>query len=140
MGFLDELVGSLGNSNGSGNGQGNLLTQLGPILEWVQEQGGFGVLMQKFQQGGLGEVLGSWIGTGGNQSIGGGEIQSAFDQSQLQSLAEKLGTDVNGASGTLAALLPQLFDTMSPQGELDQQAVNSNSQDLGAMVDQMFKR
>ncbi|ALV91153.1 MULTISPECIES: YidB family protein [Pantoea] len=138
MGFLDELVGSLGNSNG--NGQGNQLGQLAAIWTWVQEQGGVEVLLQKFQQGGLGEVLSSWIGTGGNQPIGGGEIQNAFGQNELQSLADKLGTDVNGASGTLAALLPQLIDKMSPQGQLDEQSVNNSQMDLGSMVDGLFKR
>jgi uncharacterized protein YidB (DUF937 family) len=102
----------------------------------VQEQGGVEVLLQKFQQGGLGEVLGSWIGTGSNQSIGGGEIQNALGQDQLQSLADRLGTDVNGASGTLAALLPQVIDKLSPQGKID----STNTQDLGAMVDGLFKR
>lgn len=138
MGFLDELVGSLG--NGNGNGQGNQLGQLAAIWNWVQEQGGIEVLLQRFQQGGLGEVIGSWIGTGGNQQVGGGELQSAFGQDAMQSLADKLGTDVNGASGTLAALLPQLIDKMSPQGQLDEQSLHNNQMDLGSMVDDIFKR
>ncbi|MBB3306544.1 MULTISPECIES: YidB family protein [unclassified Enterobacter] len=134
MGLLDDLVGSLGNSNGSG--QGNQMQQLMAIWNWVQEQGGVEVLLQKFQQGGLGQVLNSWIGSGSNHSVDGGEIQNALGQDQLQSLADKLGTDVNGASGTLAALLPQVIDKLSPQGHID----TSNTQDLGAMVDGLFKR
>ncbi|MEG3109244.1 MULTISPECIES: YidB family protein [Pantoea] len=136
MSFLDELVGSLGN----GQGQGNKLGQLQAIWNWVQEQGGIEVLLHKFQQGGLGEVLGSWIGTGNNQPVGGNDIQSAFGQGELQSLADKLGTDVQGASGTLAALLPQLIDKMSPQGQMDEQTLHDKQLDLGTMVDQLFKR
>jgi uncharacterized protein YidB (DUF937 family) len=135
MGLLDDLVGSLGN-NSNGSGQGNQIQQLMAIWNWVQEQGGVEVLLQKFQQGGLGQVLNTWIGSGNNQSIDGGEIQNALGQDQLQSLADKLGTDVNGASGTLAALLPQVIDKLSPQGHID----TSNTQDLGAMVDGLFKR
>lgn len=135
MGLLDDLVGSLGN-NSNGSGQGNQLQQLMAIWNWVQEQGGVQVLLEKFQQGGLGQVLNTWIGSGNNQSIDGGEIQNALGQDQLQSLADKLGTDVNGASGTLAALLPQVIDKLSPQGHID----TSNTQDLGAMVDGLFKR
>ncbi|XXN62581.1 YidB family protein [Enterobacter ludwigii] len=134
MGLLDDLVGSLGNSNGSG--QGNQIQQLMAIWNWVQEQGGVEVLLQKFQQGGLGQVLNTWIGSGDNQSIGGGDIQNALGQDQLQSLADKLGTDVQGASGTLATLLPQVIDKLSPQGHIE----TSNTQDLGAMVDGLFKR
>jgi len=69
-------------------------------------------------------------------SIDGGEIQNALGNDQLQSLADKLGTDVQGASGTLAALLPQVIDKLSPQGHIK----TSNTQDLGAMVDGLFKR
>jgi len=134
MGLLDDLVGSLGNSNGSG--QGNQMQQLMAIWNWVQEQGGVEVLLQKFQQGGLGQVLNSWLGSGSNMSIDGGEIQNALGNDQLQSLADKLGTDVQGASGTLAALLPQVIDELSPQGHIK----TSNTQDLGAMVDGLFKR
>ncbi|MBY4953501.1 MULTISPECIES: YidB family protein [Pantoea] len=134
MGLLDDLVGSLGNSNGSG--QGNQMQQLMAIWNWVQEQGGVEVLLQKFQQGGLGQVLNSWLGSGSNMSIDGGEIQNALGNDQLQSLADKLGTDVQGASGTLAALLPQVIDKLSPQGHIK----TSNTQDLGAMVDGLFKR
>ncbi|MBD9661050.1 MULTISPECIES: YidB family protein [unclassified Pantoea] len=134
MGLLDDLVGSLGNSNGSG--QGNQMQQLMAIWNWVQEQGGAEVLLQKFQQGGLGQVLNSWLGSGSNMSIDGGEIQNALGNDQLQSLADKLGTDVQGASGTLAALLPQVIDKLSPQGHIK----TSNTQDLGAMVDGLFKR
>jgi len=134
MGLLDDLVGSLGNSNGSG--QGNQMQQLMAIWNWVQEQGGVEVLLQKFQQGGFGQVLNSWLGSGSNMSIDGGEIQNALGNDQLQSLADKLGTDVQGASGTLAALLPQVIDKLSPQGHIK----TSNTQDLGAMVDGLFKR
>ncbi len=136
MGFLDELVGSLGN----GQEQGNQPGQLQAIWHWVQEQGGIEVLLHKFQQGGLGEVLGSWIGTGNNQPVGSNEIQSAFGQGELQSLADKLGTDVNGASGTLAALLPLLIDKMSPHGQMDEKSLHANQLDLGSMVDQLFKK
>lgn len=134
MGLLDDLAGSLGNSNGSG--QGNQMQQLMAIWNWVQEQGGVEVLLQKFQQGGFGQVLNSWLGSGSNMSIDGGEIQNALGNDQLQSLADKLGTDVQGASGTLAALLPQVIDKLSPQGHIK----TSNTQDLGAMVDGLFKR
>lgn len=135
MGLLDQLAGALG----SGNGR-NTLGELEAVWNWVQEQGGIEALLHKFQQGGLGEILASWIGNGGNQSVSGGELKSAFGEEALQSLAQKLGTDINGASGTLAELLPQLIDRLSPQGEIDRQAVQNKQLDLGALVGQLFKR
>ncbi|RPD98905.1 DUF937 domain-containing protein [Candidatus Pantoea deserta] len=135
MGLLDQLVGALGNGNGR-----NTLGELEAVWHWVQEQGGVEALLQKFQQGGLGEILASWIGNGGNQSVSGGELKSALGEEALQSLAQKLGTDVNGASGTLAELLPQLIDRLSPQGEIHPQAAQNNQLDLASLVGQLFKR
>lgn len=136
MGFLDELAGALqGNQS-----EGHLPGQLQAVWYWVQEQGGIEVLLQKFQQGGLGEVFGSWIGTGSNQPVAHNDIHSAFGQADLQSLADKLGTDMQGAAGTLAVILPQLIDKMSPQGRMDDASLHENKLDLGSMVDQIFKR
>ncbi len=135
MGLLDELVGSLT------GGQQNNLSQLQAVWNWVQEQGGVEVLISKFQQGGLGEILASWLSKGSNQQLTSGDIQSAFSSQDLQSLADKLGTDISGASGTLSELLPHLIDQISPQGEVHPEATGSNSQlDLGSLVNSIFKR
>ena len=72
--------------------------------------------------------------------MSGGELRSAFGEEALQSLAQKLGTDVNGASGKLAELLPHLIDRMSPQGQMDDQSLHDKQLDLGSMVDQLFRR
>lgn len=137
MSLLNDIIGALGNGNGNGR---NTLGELEAVWNWVQEQGGVEALLQKFQQSGLGGILSSWIGNGNNQSVSGGELKSAFGEEALQSLAHKLGTDVNGASGTLAELLPHLIDRISPQGEVDQQAMQNKQLDLGSLVDQLFKR
>ncbi len=136
MGLLDSIVGSLT----GGEGQQNSLSQLQAVWSWVQEQGGIEVLIQKFQQGGLGEILSSWLSNGSNQSVSHSDIQSAFSQQDLQSLADKLGTDVQGASGTLSEILPQLVDKISPQGEVHPEASGNTQNDLGSLVDSIFKR
>ena len=136
MGLLDSIVGSLT----GGEGQQNSLSQLQAVWSWVQEQGGVEVLIQKFQQGGLGEILSSWLSNGSNQSVSHSDIQSAFSQQDLQSLADKLGTDVQGASGTLSEILPQLVDKISPQGEVHPEASGNTQNDLGSLVDSIFKR
>ncbi len=138
MGLLDELAGALG--EGHSQEPGSAPGQLQAVWAWVQEQGGVGVLLQKFQQGDLTSILSSWIGTGENQSIGHNEIQSVFSQDELQSLASKLGTDQHGASSALTQLLPQLIDGVSPQGQIDKQVDQNSSLDLSHMVDALFKR
>lgn len=136
MGLLDSIVGSLVN----GGSQKNSLSQLQAIWSWVQEQGGIEVLIQKFQQGGLGEVLSSWLSNGSNRAVSSQDIQSAFSQQDLQSLATKLDTDIEGASGTLSEMLPHLVDKISPQGEVHPEASGNTQNDLGSLVDSIFKR
>ena len=43
--------------------------------------GGLGELLQRFQQNGYGNVAGSWLGTGPNQSIAPHELQQALGAS-----------------------------------------------------------
>ena len=134
MGLLDDLVGSLT------GGQQNNLGQLQAVWNWVQEQGGVEVLIQKFQQGGLGEILSTWLSNGANQSVSSDDIKSAFSSQELESLAGKLGTDVDGASGVLSNILPELMDKISPQGEVHPEATGTNSSpDLGSLVASIFK-
>ena len=78
MGLLDDLVGSLT------GGQQNNLGQLQAVWNWVQEQGGVEVLIQKFQQGGLGEILSSWLSNGANQSVSSDDIKSALSSQDLE--------------------------------------------------------
>ncbi|KFD17129.1 MULTISPECIES: YidB family protein [Tatumella] len=134
MGLLDDLVGSLT------GGQQNNLGQLQAVWNWVQEQGGVEVLIQKFQQGGLGEILSTWLSNGANQSVSSDDIKSALSSQDLESLAGKLGTDVDGASGVLSKILPELMDKISPQGEVHPEATGTNSSpDLGSLVASIFK-
>lgn len=125
MGLFDGILRDvIGGESQDGTASGSSIP-LQAILQWVEEQGGFAVLLEKFQQGGLGGILNSWIGTGDNQAIGSGEVQSAFGADALQSLADKLGTDVNGASSALAQYLPNVVDKASPAGEIDTQSVST---------------
>ncbi|MGA8393974.1 MAG: YidB family protein [Burkholderiaceae bacterium] len=61
MGLLDSMLGSVLNSQQEG-GQG----------------GGPGGLMEKFNQAGMGDVLGSWIGSGQNAPISGADLGAVF--------------------------------------------------------------
>lgn len=125
MGLLDGILGgALGGGSQNGESTGSN-PQLQAIMAWVEEQGGFGVLLEKFQQGGFGAILSSWLGNGSNQPIGNGEVQSAFSQEAMESLASKLGTDVNGASSMLAQYLPEVVDKASPAGQLDTQSISN---------------
>ena len=117
MSFLDQVVGAL--SSGESGGQGNLLQTVMQLVNNPQT-GGLQGLIQSFQQGGLGEVVNSWVSSGQNLPISAEQIQSVLGNSSLQELAAKLGMSAEQASGSLADLLPQMVDKMTPNGEVPQ--------------------
>lgn len=116
MGLLDSVVGSLaaGNSQG-GNGL------LDVVMQLVNNQpGGLAGLVQSFQQGGLGEVVNSWVSTGQNLPISADQIGAVLGGGQLQNIAAQLGISPEQASGSLADLLPRVVDQLTPNGQLPQ--------------------
>lgn len=117
MGLFDQVVGALsGNQSGGGN------ALLETVLQLVNnpQTGGLGGLVQSFQQGGLAEIVNSWVSTGQNLPISAEQIQSVLGNSTLQDLAAKLGMSNEQISGGLAAMLPQVVDQLTPNGEVPQ--------------------
>jgi uncharacterized protein YidB (DUF937 family) len=115
MGFLDEMGKMLGAASGAQGGGLDVASLLPTLLSHV---GGVQGLTDKLQQGGLGEHLASWIGTGQNLPINADQITQALGNSQLGELAGKLGIDPQQLSSQLAQHLPGLVDKISPNGQL----------------------
>lgn len=127
MGLLDGALGNvlgnvLGNALGNG-GKGGI--DIAAILQWVEQQGGLQAILNKLQQGQLGDIVGSWLGNGENQAISGDHVQQALGSDAIAQLAAKLGVDANQASETVAQLLPTLADKASPNGEVKQDELAS---------------
>lgn len=116
MGLLDSVVGSLTAGNAQG-GNGLLDT----VMQLIQNQpGGLAGLVQSFQQGGLAEVVNSWVSTGQNLPVSAEQLQAVLGGGQLQNIAAQLGVSPEQASGSLAELLPQVVDKLTPDGQLPQ--------------------
>lgn len=114
MGLLDSVVGSLAAGNTQG---GNGLLDV--VMQLIQNQpGGLAGLVQSLQQGGLAEVVNSWVSTGQNMPVSGQQLASALGGDQLQNIAAQLGVSPEQASGSLADLLPQVVDQLTPNGQL----------------------
>ena len=115
MGLFDQVVGAL--AGGETGGQGGLLQT---VMQLINDPkiGGLQGLVQTFQQGGLGEIVNSWVSSGQNLPISAEQIQSVLGGSSLQDLAARLGMSPEQASGNLAEMLPSLVDNMTPNGQL----------------------
>ncbi len=107
MGFLDTVLNGLGDDAAGG---------LGDLLK---TQGGVGGLAEKFGQAGLGDVVGSWIGQGANAGISAEQIAAVLGSGPLADFARKLGVSPQQASETLAGLLPEAIDRLTPGGQVD---------------------
>lgn len=114
MSLFDQVAGMLGGQQGqAGTYQA--------ILTWINEQGGIGALLQKFQQGGLGAVAESWISTGNNQPVSPDQVTDTLGSPAVEDLAAKLGIDPQTASTLIAEHLPKVVDTLSPEGQVNDQ-------------------
>ena len=132
MGLLDSVLGSVlggqqqAGAAGGGGGLGSLISMVANNPQLMQAvtgmlsndggQGGLGGLMAKFQQAGLGDVVGSWVGSGQNQPVSGDQLTNVLGADTMANLAEKLGMSQGDAAGQLSNILPGLIDKLTPTG------------------------
>lgn len=93
---------------------------IGLVLQMIQSYpGGLPALIQLFEQSGLAEQAQSWISTNANQPVTGAQMQQALG-SQIQTIAQQTSVPHTDVANSIASLLPQLIDKLTPQGSLPQ--------------------
>lgn len=132
MGLLDSVIGALG--QGQGQGQGDLLSAVVGMLGNDSPLGGLAGLAAKFQQGGLGDVLQSWVSTGQNQPVSGDQLSQVLGGDTIAALARQLGLSPGDAAGQLSSLLPQVVDQLTPQGRMPEGGLGSAGDLLGSLL------
>ncbi len=138
MGLLDGLVGQvMGQVLGGSGQQGGSNPLLGMVTQLIQQNGGLGGLLQKFQQAGLAEQAASWVSTGSNQPVNADQIGAALGNSDLGALAAKFGLSTDQVSGSLAEILPQVIDKMTPGGRIENDSPALDN--LAGMLGGLFK-
>jgi len=134
MGLLDSVVGMLsGGPSAQPGGQADLVHSVLAMLAEGNQGGGLSGLVARFQQGGLGDVVHSWIGPGQNLPISADQLQQVLGSDALAGLAAKFGLSPGDVSGQLSHLLPQIVDHLTPQGRLPD-AADGGFGDLGAIL------
>ncbi len=106
--LLNAVIGMLGQGGGAGGGLG-----------------GLGGLVSKLQQAGLGDVVGSWVGTGQNLPVQPEQLGRALGPDTISSMAGQLGMNNNDLLGQLSQMLPQVVDKLTPQGQVPQGDLSS---------------
>lgn len=116
MGLFDQVAGMLLNGDAA---------KYQAILSWVNQQGGVQTLLEKFRQGGFGEIVMSWLSSAeANKFLSAEQVLAVLGSPALAQLGAKLGLDTQAASSLLAQYLPNIIDALSPKGELHEAADN----------------
>lgn len=148
MGLLDSVMSAVGGQAQGGEGLQGLLGMLGNQPQLMQiasslladdgEHGGLQGLIAKFQQGGLGDAVASWVGTGANHAISGEQLTSVLGSDAVSGLASKFGMDPTALAGQLSSVLPGLVDKLTPNGQAPAAGLG-NSGDLMGMLGGLLK-
>jgi uncharacterized protein YidB (DUF937 family) len=80
--------------------------------------GALGGLLDQFTKNGAGDVAGSWIGTGTNAAVNGGQLSQALGPDIVAMLAKQTGLSPEDLLGRLAQTLPQVVDGLTPHGRV----------------------
>jgi len=79
---------------------------------------GLGGLLKQFEQGGLGNVAKSWIGTGPNQPVSPGQLGTVLGPNVIKVLAQQSGMSEEELTAKLSQVLPGVVDKLTPHGRL----------------------
>jgi uncharacterized protein YidB (DUF937 family) len=122
-GLGDVLGGMLGGGGRSaapaGGGLGDVLGGLigggnaGNVLN-----GGLGNILKEFERSGQAKAAQSWVGTGPNQSVSPGDLESALGADTLDQIAQRSGLDRSELVAGFSEHLPELVDQLTPNGRL----------------------
>lgn len=133
MGLLDNLLGA-GTAQGSHAGIGRALLGMLADESGTTEQrdatgsqspaavsGGLNELVQRFEQGGLGDVVRSWIASGSNQPITPDQVHQAIGGQTIDRLSQQTGIGQAQLLPLLAQALPLIVDRLTPNQRVPDQ-------------------
>ena len=135
MGFLDQVIRStVGSALGSqaGRGRSPIVTALlallasramagrgsGDQVPSGGDLGGLGGLVDRFRQGGLDDIINSWIGTGANKAVSPNQLHDALGPETVDDLSRETGMPRDDLLAQLSQVLPGVVDKLTPHGQL----------------------
>ena len=85
-------------------------------LYWATD--GLGGLIDRFRQGGLEDIIQSWIGTGPNKPVSPNQLHQALGAQTVDSLSVETGLPRDDLLAQLSRALPEVIDKLTPEGKL----------------------
>ena len=132
MGLLDSVMGALGQG---GSSQPDLLQA---VIAMLTQGGGAGLggLVSQLQQGGLADIVNSWVSTGPNMPVSPGQLEGALGSDLISGLARQLGQSHGDVAGGLSQLLPQIIDQLTPHGRVPEGGLG----DMASLLANLMRR
>jgi uncharacterized protein YidB (DUF937 family) len=135
MSILSSLAGALegapnaspatssGINLGGAAASGALISQ---VISMIQSRpGGLAGMLQSFQQGGLGHVFQSWIGTGQNLPMSPDQLHGTVGSDWISKIVQATGLPQEQVEQHLSKVLPQVVDHLTPNGQMPQGDIGS---------------
>ena len=117
MGLLDGLLGGLmggGTPGAAQQGQSPLMMM---ALQLIQQNGGLPGIISKLQNGGMGQQVGSWVGTGQNAPVSGSQLSEVLGSGsigQIRATARHVAWRSEFGPGANAAADHRPYDAARP--------------------------
>ncbi len=80
--------------------------------------GALGGLVSHMQANGAGDVVNSWVGTGANLPINGAQLSQVLGPDMMGKITASTGLTTDQIMSQLSAVLPQLINHLTPNGQL----------------------
>ena len=146
-GILGSVLGQLGgqqqrSATGASGTQSLLIAVLPLVLAWIQKQGGLQGALDKLKGQGLTSQVEDWVSTGPgeNAQVQPDQVQSLFDDADVEQVAQQTQTPKSAIYGAIASVLPQVIDSLTPQGgNTNPQEANNDIQQVLNMVGGFLK-
>ena len=100
----------------------------------IDQHGGVDGLLQKLRDGGLGNVVDSWVGTGPNQPVEPQQLGAALGPDTVNQLSAKSGISIESLLPMLAMILPMIVNHLTPTGVAPKPGDATNQPDLGGLL------
>ncbi|KQP33574.1 hypothetical protein ASF49_06685 [Methylobacterium sp. Leaf104] len=119
-GDFSDLSGMLDGPGDRGSAPEDRSAGAGPYAHFDDEaqdgRSGLDGLIDRFQRGGLGDVMESWIGHGENRPVAPNRLADALGSDTVNALQQRTGLNRDDLLAQLAQALPQVINGLTPQG------------------------
>lgn len=122
-----DILNTIQSALGGGDKKDDLMSS---VMGLLGGQGGLQNLISQFGSKGLGDVIGSWVGTGKNLPISPDQLKGVLGDDTLKNIAAKLGIDSNAVTSQLSNLLPDVVDKLTPNGKVPEGDLMGKATDL----------